>query len=107
MKSLLSLHLENNKLTSLPDGFENLTNLKMLFMCKNNLTELPVAISNLKMLEWLGLSDNQLVSLPDEIDIDNLPNLRIIGVANNRLDSDMLSKIQHVRRRDIGQSTLN
>ena len=83
------LDLSNNRLSSLPDDFGRLKNLKIVFLSDNLFTELPEVLTDCPLLEmvgfkanqihtvsetalpeklrWLILTDNKLQKLPDSI----------------------------------------
>ena len=65
LAQITSLNLSFKGLTSLPDFFEYLTQLKLLILCFNNLTSLPDSFGQLTQLTGLDLDKNLLSSLPD------------------------------------------
>ena len=105
--SLEILDLSNNRLSSLPDELQQLTQLKILFASNNNFTELPAVLGRLPKLEiigfksnqirhvpeqalpaqlrWLILTDNQIEILPDSL--GRRPRLQKLALAGNRLRS--------------------
>jgi Leucine-rich repeat (LRR) protein len=85
LTNLVSLNIDENKLTELPDSIGNLTNLTNLSIYMNQLTSLPDSIGNLTNLTRLWLYDNELTSLPDSI--GNLTNLGYLHISCNRLTS--------------------
>ncbi|KAI0090951.1 hypothetical protein BDY19DRAFT_991554 [Irpex rosettiformis] len=62
--SLKAIDLHNNKLTSLPDSFADLTVLTSLDLSHNELNNLPTNFWALPSLATLNLSHNHLESLP-------------------------------------------
>ncbi|MBE9155281.1 protein kinase [Nodosilinea sp. LEGE 06152] len=103
--SLEILDLSNNALTTLPDGFARLQNLRVVFFNNNRFETVPEVLSqcpNLSMLgfkanqiatvpaealppqtRWLILTDNRLRSLPEAI--GHLPHLQKLMLAGNQL----------------------
>ncbi|PCH39370.1 L domain-like protein [Wolfiporia cocos MD-104 SS10] len=62
--SLKTVDLHNNKLTTLPDTFADLTALTVLDLSHNSLTSLPENLWALPHLTTLNLSHNSLTALP-------------------------------------------
>ncbi|VDP45713.1 unnamed protein product [Schistosoma mattheei] len=60
-----SLDVSNNPLQSLPAGFCQLRNLRVLCLNDISIAELPEEIGSLQLLEKLELRDNCLKSIPD------------------------------------------
>ncbi|MCL1141787.1 leucine-rich repeat-containing protein kinase family protein [Shewanella gaetbuli] len=105
--SLEILDLSNNQLSSLPDNFCELVNLRIVFLSQNQFTELPQVLSQCPKLEmvgfkanrisyiaadalpittkWLILTDNQLSQLPHNF--GQLTQLRKLALAGNELTS--------------------
>lgn len=103
--SLEILDLSNNQLSSLPDDFDQLSQLRIVFLSQNCFTELPEVLGRCPRLEmigfkanqithvsehalprqtrWLILTDNQLTHLPDSI--GRLTQLKKLMLAGNQL----------------------
>lgn len=80
---LQTLNLRENKLQSLPNEINQLTNLRELLVGSNGLSQLPPSINTLQYLEHLDVSDNQLT--PQSLDVINcMPSLRILNLTGNR-----------------------
>ena len=101
------LDLTDNQLSSLPDNFADLHQLKILFLSNNQFTHLPDVLGqcpNLEMIgfkanqikqvseasipkqtRWLILTDNQIEQLPDSI--GQCYRLEKLALAGNRLTS--------------------
>lgn len=62
--SLQTVDLHNNKLTSLPDTFADLTELVYLDLSQNALTSLPTNLFALPKLVTLNVARNELTGLP-------------------------------------------
>ena len=81
-KTLVELHLYENKLVEIPDSIGALTQLKGLYLHKNCLVRLPASIGALTKLEELSLGDNALEELPP---LGNLKRLQLLEVEDNKL----------------------
>ncbi len=84
-KELRELLLDSNYLSSLPESFQNLTNLEVLQLERNNFTLLPIWIGNLKNLRVLFLGDNKFRTLFETI--GNLENLRELDLGRYNFTS--------------------
>ncbi|MGX9463320.1 protein kinase [Shewanella sp. A14] len=99
------LDLSNNQLSSLPDNFADLHQLKILFMSNNLFEHLPAVLGQCPKLEMIGFKANQICSVPEasipkqtrwliltDNHIDQLPDslgqchrLEKLALAGNRL----------------------
>ena len=82
---LKKLDLSYNKLSSLPESFGNLSNLRILYLNDNQLSSLPESFGNLSNLRIFGLHKNQLSSLPKSF--GKLNNLTRFNLRYNQLSS--------------------
>ena len=74
------LYSSGNQLTSLPESFGNLSNLRNLFLEHNQLTSLPKKFGNLNKLHFFFIYNNQLTSLLDSFgDLENLTGFYMFG----------------------------
>nr|XP_006824148.1 PREDICTED: plant intracellular Ras-group-related LRR protein 7-like [Saccoglossus kowalevskii] len=64
-KSLRSLDCKHNHLSSLPNKFRQLTNLKGLLLGSNIFTEIPLSVTKITGLVMIDISYNRLTSLPE------------------------------------------
>ncbi|XP_030753759.1 E3 ubiquitin-protein ligase LRSAM1-like isoform X2 [Sitophilus oryzae] len=79
--NLIILDLHNNLFTLLPADMNTLTNLQELYLQENQLKHLPEACCCLVNLKHLDISKNRLKDLSENI--GNLVNLRILKLENN------------------------
>ena len=80
-------NLSNNKLTSLPNTFLSLLNIRVLDLSHNNLSGTLVVIDlmRLQSIEKLRLSDNKIRELPNSIVWP--PSLSYLDISRNKLTS--------------------
>ena len=79
------LHLENNKLTSLPESISNLTNLEILYLDNNPITNIPESITNLTNLHVLSLVNTEII----DTEIPNFNQKVSIYFSNNSLPKSL------------------
>lgn len=84
LSNLVKLNLSNNLLDTIPDGLDQLVNIKYLNFLDNYITNLSNLPKNLKHLTTLNLNNNKIKSLEG---LDNLSNLEKIDLRRNDLDS--------------------
>jgi hypothetical protein len=84
MVQLVRLHLDCNRIRSIPDqfGFE-LKNLEILTLSNNNIKWLPMSLSNLKSLKSIHLSHNKFDLFPFVLCC--LQTLRFLDISSNYL----------------------
>ena len=58
--TLERLDMTDNKLSTLPDDFGQLKNLKILFLSNNHFTELPTVLAQCPNLSMIGFRNNQI-----------------------------------------------
>lgn len=83
MKALKYLNISNNKFETFPAVVSEMSNLVDLDISFNNIAELPSEMSNLKSLERLLVYGNDLTSFPESF--STLANLRVLDVRRNKL----------------------
>ena len=85
LESLVSLHIQNNLLETVPDGcFSDLINLVYLHLGYNKLSDIrPGMWQGLSLVQQLYLHRNNIDSL-NPGDLDHLPNLRRLLLYGNR-----------------------
>lgn len=83
MKALKYLNISNNKFETFPAVVSEMSNLVDLDVSFNNIAELPSEMSNLKSLERLAAFGNELVTFPASF--STLANLRALDVRRNKL----------------------
>ena len=85
LSSLVHLYLEWHELTSLPNSFTELPSLKNVYLNNNKLTTLPESIGDLTSLEILDVGYNEITLIPESIG-EILP-LEYLWIFNNQLTS--------------------
>ena len=80
-----SLYLEWNRIESLPESFNQLTNLQSFYISNNQLQYLPNDFGNLTILYLLDIGYNVLDSLPESF--CDLSGLTYLWAFNNTLSS--------------------
>lgn len=88
MTFLTRITLSFNKLTTLPPGIANLTNLEILNLSNNHLEELPISISSMPKLRILNCSINRLSNLPRGFGA--FPVLEVLDLSYNNLNEKIL-----------------
>ncbi|KAI8364949.1 hypothetical protein BD560DRAFT_402560 [Blakeslea trispora] len=83
LQTLVSLQLQNNQLTALPNDLWRLKHLQELNLGHNQLTELPKSIGLLTHLSELYLHNNQIQQIPSQL--RRLKDLSILDLTNNQL----------------------
>ncbi|XP_034538194.1 leucine-rich repeat neuronal protein 2-like [Notolabrus celidotus] len=86
--SLLSLHLEENHLSHLPEAsFSSLPNLQELFLSHNNLHSIsPKAFVGLDSLLRLHINNNRLITVDPQW-FKALPNLEVLMLGGNPVEA--------------------
>jgi len=82
---LQNLHLQYNRLSSLPDSMAQLSSLKYLDVSHNQLNTLPPSLYALPHLDYFKISHNRLSSLPED-GVDKL-NAVELDISANSLPS--------------------
>lgn len=80
--NLVKLNLSNNLLESLPEGLDQLHNIKYLNFADNYITDLKALPKNLKYLSTINFNNNKLESLEG---LENLCSLEKIDFRRNEL----------------------
>jgi len=83
MRSLRTLNLSGNRLTSFPPQILDISSLRNLFLGANNIKNVSSSINRLRRLRLLYLGGNELNSLPSEI--GELPFMQILLLSDNKL----------------------
>ena len=65
LKELRSLYISNNILEGVIENLDSLSNLKYLDLGYNKINQLPISICSLTELQYLWLFNNNLSSLPE------------------------------------------
>ncbi len=85
LKSLETLGLGGNLLSTLPESIGNLSSLQRLMLAYNQLTMLPESIGDLKSLKVLFIGANKLKRLPDSI--GELKSLSYLNLCTNNIST--------------------
>lgn len=83
LRSLQTLNLADNRLSTLPPQIVSLTSLQTLYIGGNQFSTLPPEIGSLTALKVLSVSRNRLTSLPPEI--GSLTSLQSLYLYQNQL----------------------
>jgi len=124
--SLEILDLSDNQLSSLPDDFDQLSQLRILFLSQNKFTDIPAILGKCPKLEmigfkanqisyiaedalpdhtrWLILTDNQLSHLPESF--GRLTQLRKLALAGNQL-VDLPESMAHCQALELVRLSAN
>ncbi|EGV64974.1 hypothetical protein PSN45_005327 [Yamadazyma tenuis] len=84
LANLVKLNLSNNLLESIPEGLDQLINVKYINFAENYITNLQNLPRNLKHLTTLNFNNNKLKSLEG---LQHLQSLQKIDLRKNNLDS--------------------
>lgn len=82
LTSLSELHLNNNKITFIPD-LSSLIHLQVLQLQYNHLEELPVGVCGLPSLRQLNVEHNQIATFPEEV--GQLTTLQVLYASFNKI----------------------
>mmetsp|Transcript_36210 Transcript_36210/g.70372 ORF Transcript_36210/g.70372 Transcript_36210/m.70372 type:complete len:1152 (+) Transcript_36210:44-3499(+) len=77
--------LDSNLISSLPNVFKKLTNLRELRCSTNHLASLPETLGECSKLQVLDIHQNELVSLPNSM--GRLESLLVLNLEKNQLQS--------------------
>jgi Leucine-rich repeat (LRR) protein len=86
VKRIKTLHLNNNRISVIPDAIAALTNLQKLYLYNNRISVIPDAIAALTNLQVLNLNNNQFSVIPDTLGaLAALTNLQILNLSYNQI----------------------
>uniref|UniRef100_A0A8D8P919 Relaxin receptor 2 n=1 Tax=Culex pipiens TaxID=7175 RepID=A0A8D8P919_CULPI len=108
MTEIIAIHLDQNRLKSLPDIFFPLENrLNTLILSGNQITKLGARnFENLEYLEELDLKDNQIETIHEQV-FQPLKSLEILYLNKNRLTTlvhGMIPRIPTLRTLSLAQN---
>ncbi|MEC7984015.1 MAG: leucine-rich repeat domain-containing protein [Myxococcota bacterium] len=83
VRKLVQLSLANNRITSLPDRFAQLTDVHTLNLRGNQITEIPTSLGAMRRLKRLYLRDNQITTFPSFLSEN--PKLEHLSMEGNQL----------------------
>lgn len=93
LQNLEALDMQRNSVTSLPEGFADLVQLRVLNINENRFTSLPFqTLRRLPLIELLAAKNNLTGTLVTA-DVEELPKLQIMDVTSNALTSLDLSGV--------------
>jgi Leucine-rich repeat (LRR) protein len=93
LQNLEALDVQRNSITSLPEGFSGLGQLRVLNINENRFTSLPFqTLRRLPLIE-LSAAKNNLTGTLVTADVEELPKLQILDVTSNALTSLDLSGV--------------
>jgi hypothetical protein len=88
--SVTGVSLSNNYLTgSIPNSFNNLVDLKSLYLSQNNILDVGTSLQNLVNLEYIDLSNNLLTGNKLMPYNSTWPNLKYIKLSFNNLTDNL------------------
>ena len=88
---LVIMHVEHNKLKSLPDGIYELKHLMKVHASHNEITEINQDINQIGTLTVLDVSSNQIKNLPNQL--ADCPRLKDLNLSENPLNDNRLKKM--------------
>ena len=104
LEKVIVLDFDNNQLTDVPQGLEELPQLISLYFSRNKLTDVK-RLENFEQLEWLALDENQLTEIPNGL--ENLTQLKVLDLKNNQLTSvEGLEKLTQLKFLDLRNNKL-
>lgn len=84
LDNLVTLQIDCNKLTNLPNELSSCILLEDIDITSNNLTSFPLCILQLHKLKHLKLNNNRISEMPSEL-FAKLENLQTLQISNNQL----------------------
>ncbi|WOD41715.1 leucine-rich repeat-containing protein kinase family protein [Nodosilinea sp. E11] len=95
--SLEILDLSHNALTTLPDSFAKLRNLRIVFFNNNRFERVPEVLGQCPNLSMISFKSNQLATLPAEA---LPPQTRWLTLTDNRLQSlpETIGQLPHLQK---------
>ena len=105
--NILSLILDKNNISELPENVHELYHLERLSIAENSLIELPHNFGDFMFLSHLDLSDNKLANLPDSF--GKLGNcITELNLKGNRLERlpSTITKFVRVKNMNISDNNL-
>lgn len=82
--SLEFLNLCDNQLSTLPDAFERLKKLKIVFFNNNNFEEFPAVLAACPNLSMVSFKNNKIRAIADN---DLAPTIRWLTLTNNQIET--------------------
>jgi len=85
------LVLSNNNLSTLPEWFSEMKQLKYLYLDNNNYKEIPTVLYNMNLIE-LHISSNQVTNVSFEL--KKIVTLKKLDIADNSINYRKISRIK-------------
>ncbi|WP_256006831.1 leucine-rich repeat domain-containing protein [Pedobacter deserti] len=85
LKGIRFLSIGMNPISSLPERFKELTNLRHFNATRCLFKEIPPILFELRELELINLTGNQIETIPDEI--EQLSNLKTLTIGSNKISA--------------------
>lgn len=92
--------LSHNKLTSLPDNFDQLTQCASLSLSENQFTQFPDVLLTMPCMETLEFGHNEITSI-DTTKLTQAPSLQCITLTGNPLNNDCKAILETMARLKI------
>lgn len=97
MYNYVALDLSHNKLTTLPENFNLLTQCASLNLNGNQFIQLPDVLLTMPSMETLDVGHNKLTNIDTTL-LSQAPALQCVTLASNPLDSDCRAILETVVR---------
>ena len=105
-RSIQILHVETNKIQSVPASIANLTRLKRITLSSNQISSLPAELFTLAKLNSLTLNNNSISELPNAL--GGLPSLKRFSISSNQLRNipNSIGDLQSVNKLNFDKNSI-
>ena len=100
------LDLSNNKLSELPDDFDRLQNLRILFLTSNYFTHIPPILASCPKLEMISFKSNKVTDVGEDVLPENTRWLILTDNQIKRLPRSM-GKLQRLQKLALAGNCLS